>query len=146
MYPVVVEEGKQAAYRPLTILFQQPTVGTLTASVNAPRPIAPTYSRKLATCYMGIIENAFPSLAPGAAAHANTRIATAVGALATQNQQHHEEKAIAKATKETKTVTGWLGDLGMKTLLYLTGCRDETKLVATCLVYLRMALDLDWVY
>ena len=139
VYPVIVGEGKQAAYHPLTILFQQLTVGHLTASINSPRPGAPAYSRELATRYMGIIDKVFPSLAPGAAAHANTQIATALGALATQNQQHHEEKAAAKAAKETKTVSGWLGDLRMKTLLYLTGCRDEAELVAACPVYLRMA-------
>ena len=55
---------------------------------------------------MEIIENSFPSLTLDATAHANTQIATALGAPTTQNQQHHEEKAIKKAAKETKTVAG----------------------------------------
>ena len=83
---MVVGEEKQATYHPLTILFQQLTVGHLTASITSPRPSAHVYSRELATRYMGINENVFPSLAAGAATHANTQIATALGALTTQNQ------------------------------------------------------------
>ena len=41
VYPMIAGEGKQAAYHPFTILFQQLTVGHLIASVNGPRPSAP---------------------------------------------------------------------------------------------------------
>ena len=86
VYPVITGEGKQVAYNPLTIVFQQLTVGPFAASVNTPHPSAPAYSKGLATRYMRIIEGAFPSLAQDVAVHANTQIATALGALATQNQ------------------------------------------------------------
>ena len=86
VYPVLVGEGKQVVYHPLAVLFQQLTVGHLMASINTPRPSAPAYSRELLTRYMGIIENTFPSLAPGTAAHAHTQITIAPGALSTQHQ------------------------------------------------------------
>ena len=138
VYSVIVGEGKQAAYHLLAILFQQLTVGHITTSISAHHSSAPVHRRQLATRYMGSTESVFPSLTPGAAADANTHIATILGTLTTQHYQHHEEKTTAKATKETKTVAGWLGALHMKTLLYLTWCRGETELVAACPVYLRM--------
>ena len=88
---------------------------------------------------MGIIEHVLTSLAPGISAHANIQIANALGALATQNQQHPEEKATTQAAKDTNTVADWLGALRMKTLLYLTGCRNKTKLEVACPIYLHMA-------
>ena len=49
-----------------------------------------------------------------------------------------------KAANETKTVTGWIWVPHMKNLIYLTGCRDKTKLVDTCTVYLRMTKAVKW--
>jgi hypothetical protein len=83
VHPVIAGEGKQAAYNPLTVLFQQLTVGPLLARVSVTCPSIPTYSMELSTYYIGIIEATFPGLALGAAVHENMQIATALGALAT---------------------------------------------------------------
>ena len=131
------------AYAPLTLVFQMMSVGAPGAAVScATRPAPFTRSEALAERYLDTIPFYFPQLAPGAAAHANTQIAGALGALTTQNQLHFEEQRRVRADKEAKaakTVESWLGELKMKVLLLYTGCRDEAHLVAECPAYLRMA-------
>ena len=104
---MIVGEENQAAYYPLTIIFQQLTVGHLATSITTPHPSTPAYSSELTIRYTGILENAFSSLPPGAPAHANTQIATAIVALATQNQQHNQEKAMKKRPRRLRLL--WVG-------------------------------------
>ena len=143
IYPAILNDGNEVAYAPLTLVFQMMSVGPAGAAGSCPnRPAAFTRSEALAERYQDTIQVYFPELAPGAAAHANTQIAGALGALTAQGQLHYEEQKRARADKDAKaakTVTSWLGELKMKVLLNYTGCRDEAHLVAECPAYLRMA-------
>lgn len=141
--PAIVNDGNEVAYAPLTLVFQTMSVGAAGAAGSCTtRPSVFTRSEALAELYLDTIQSHFPQLAPGAAAHANTQIAGALGALTAQSQLHFEEQKQVREDKDAKaakTVTSWLGKLKMKVLLNYTGCRDEAHLVAECPAYLRMA-------
>ena len=143
IYPAIQADGNEGAYAPLILVFQMMSVGAPGAAIKcAERPAPFTRSVALTERYLATIQAHFPQLAPGAAAHANTQIAGALGALTTQNQLHFEEQRRVRADKDAKaakTVKSWLGELKMKDLLHYTSCRDEAHLVADCPAYLRMA-------
>ena len=100
IYPAIQNDGNEGADAPLTLVFQIMPVGAPGAAIRCTdRPAPFTRSEALTERYLATIQFHFPQLAPGAAAHANTKIAGALGALTTQNQLHFEEQKQVQADK-----------------------------------------------
>ena len=82
IYPVIVTEGKEVTYAPLTTLFRALTVrAPEAASVNTTRQAPPSRSATLARGYDDLIKKYFPALRTNGSAAQQTNIAIRLGEL-----------------------------------------------------------------
>jgi hypothetical protein len=139
IYPAIVAEGKEVAYKSLIQFMQQLAVGNPSTINCATRPAAPPRSAVLMLRYMKALEAHFPGLRQDAVAQQHSQIAGAIGRMVDQQQAHYDANKLAKEEKVTTTVAGWLGEDDFPAVLNLTNTRNDPDLIVACPVYKAMA-------
>ena len=142
IHPLIVNEGKELVYAPLTNLFRALSVGDPnagSAAVNSSRPTPPARSATLTQDYGEILKGLFPALRTDGSAAQQSDIAARLGDLAAAQNTRFEAQQAAKEEREATSVAKWLGDDRMDALLNMTLCASETDLVNLRPLYSKLA-------
>ena len=142
IYPLIVTEGKEVVYAPLTNAFRALSVGdpdARSAAINVSRPAPPARSATLTQDYGEILKRLFPSLRTDGAAAQQSDIAAKLGDLAAAQNTRFEAQQLAKEVKEATSVAQWLGDDRLEALLNMTLCASEKDLVTARPLYSKLA-------
>ena len=144
-YPIIVAAGKEAECKALLEFFQVAVtippngVDGDDSLVDTARPAPPPRSPALVARVQELLEHHFVQLRRDAAAHQTNQIATALGTLAQQNQDHYEEGRRERAAAKDATVSKMLGADNLRRLLTMARKPNEARLVAACPFYKKLA-------
>ena len=82
----------------------------------------------LSALYKEKLETSFPALCNAHQAPHHNDIAAAIGIMAMQKQNHHEDLRVAKEKKEATSVEAMFGGDQLQGILHLTQTRSEAEL------------------
>ena len=144
-YPIIVAMGKEADCKALLEFFQVAVcippngVDGDDSLVDTARPAPPPRNPNLLGRVQLLLEHHFVQLRRDTATQQTNQIATALGTLAQQNQDHYEEGRREREAAKASTVAKMLGADNLRRLLIMTRKANEAQLVTACPFYQKLA-------
>jgi hypothetical protein len=147
MYPLIVNEGKEAECKALIqyaqVAITIPHNNAAGSAIDVARLTPPPRNIHLIQRLQRILQDTFPQLRPDAAVASNNLIAQGIGVLATQQQAFNAEQRREREAAKADPVRRCWGEVAFKSLLRNTQQPDEAALVRDNPVYLALAQAKD---